>query len=200
MDGSTAVEWSGSADFPRLVVTINSNDSIADFVKKHGDGVKDIALSVKDVPKAYSEAISRGGIPIQEPHTLSDENGTIVKAIIGTYGDSVHTLIDRQHYKGLFAPSYKTVEFNVPHISSGLIGIDHVVGNVERMDEWVSYYEKVMDFKQMIHFDDEDISTEYSALMSKVMHNGGRIKFPINEPGSIFWIRRIRTMRCCPHA
>ncbi|MFK7691701.1 4-hydroxyphenylpyruvate dioxygenase [Paenibacillus sp. HJGM_3] len=170
----------------RFVITgsLHDNSPIAEFVKKHGDGVKDIALSVTNVPDAYREAISRGGIPIQEPHTLTDEHGTLVKAVIGTYGDTVHTLIDRQSYNGLFAPSFKAVEFHVPHRTSGLIGIDHVVGNVQRMEEWVSYYEQVMGFKQMIHFDDEDISTEYSALMSKVMHNGGRIKFPINEPAN----------------
>lgn len=170
----------------RFVITSALSDSspVADFIKKHGDGVKDIALSVTDVPKAYREAVSRGGIPIQAPYELIDEHGTIVKAIIGTYGDTIHTLIDRQRYKGLFAPSFKAVDFMVPHEPSGLIGIDHIVGNVERMEEWVSYYEKVMGFKQMIHFDDEDISTEYSALMSKVMHNGGRIKFPINEPAN----------------
>jgi 4-hydroxyphenylpyruvate dioxygenase len=116
------------------------------------------------------------------PQVFTDEHGTVKKAIIGTYGDTIHSLIERDNYNGLFFPGFVQSEFEIPYESTGLIGIDHVVGNVERMDEWVTYYEKVMGFQQMIHFDDEDISTEYSALMSKVMHNGGRIKFPINEP------------------
>ncbi|SEN05145.1 4-hydroxyphenylpyruvate dioxygenase [Lihuaxuella thermophila] len=156
---------------------------IAEFVKKHGDGVKDIALRVEDVEKAFSEALSRGAIVIKEPHEIKDDHGVIKKAVIGTYGDTVHTLIERKNYHGLFAPGFVPCEIEIPVESTGLVGIDHVVGNVEKMEEWVTYYEKVMGFKQMIHFDDEDISTEYSALMSKVMQNGtGRIKFPINEP------------------
>ncbi|WP_124727804.1 4-hydroxyphenylpyruvate dioxygenase [Staphylospora marina] len=156
---------------------------ISDFVKKHGDGVKDIALRVDDVEKAFKEAVSRGGIVIKEPHEVKDEHGTIRKAVIGTYGDTVHTLIERKNYSGLFAPGFVPCEMEIPSESAGLTGVDHVVGNVESMEEWVAYYEKVMGFKQLIHFDDEDISTEYSALMSKVMQNGtGRIKFPINEP------------------
>ncbi|MBO8171413.1 MAG: 4-hydroxyphenylpyruvate dioxygenase [Bacillaceae bacterium] len=162
--------------------SLQEDHPIAEFVKKHGDGVKDIALRVDDVEKVYKEAISRGGIAIKEPHEVSDEHGTVKKAIIGTYGDTIHTLIERKHYRGPFLPGYQKTELNIPHNPAGLVGIDHVVGNVEQMEPWVRYYEKVMGFKQMIHFDDEDISTEYSALMSKVMHNGGRIKFPINEP------------------
>ncbi|QKG83609.1 4-hydroxyphenylpyruvate dioxygenase [Kroppenstedtia pulmonis] len=168
----------------RFVLTgnLSENHPSAHFVKKHGDGVKDIALRVEDVEKAYKEAVSRGGIPIMEPQEHSDEQGRVKTAIIGTYGDTIHTLVEREEYHGLFLPGYQAAELNIPYQSAGLVGIDHVVGNVEEMEEWVSYYEKVMGFKQMIHFDDEDISTEYSALMSKVMHNGGRIKFPINEP------------------
>ncbi|MEW9671724.1 4-hydroxyphenylpyruvate dioxygenase [Ammoniphilus sp. 3BR4] len=162
--------------------TLSSSHPIADFVLKHGDGVKDVALRVDDVEKAYKEAISRGAIGILEPHTLSDEQGTVKKAVIGTYGDTIHTLIERKGYKGLFMPGFQAIDTAAPYQPTGLVGIDHVVGNVEEMEEWVAYYEKVMGFKAMIHFDDEDISTEYSALMSKVMTNGARIKFPINEP------------------
>ncbi|SFJ08338.1 4-hydroxyphenylpyruvate dioxygenase [Thermoflavimicrobium dichotomicum] len=155
---------------------------MTEFVKKHGDGIKDIALRVPDVEKAFNEAKSRGAIIIKEPYEEKDEFGVIKKAVIGTYGDTVHTLVERKDYQGLFAPGFIPCELEIPSKDTGLVAVDHVVGNVERMEEWVSYYEKVMGFKQMIHFDDEDISTEYSALMSKVMHNGGRIKFPINEP------------------
>ncbi len=165
-----------------LTGTLVENQPITDFVKKHGDGVKDIALRVDDVNQAFKDAVARGAISIKEPETLSDQHGTLKKAIIGTYGDTIHTLIERKDYKGTFMPGYQFVEINIPFHSAGLIGIDHVVGNVEKMDDWVSYYEKVMGFKQLIHFNDKDISTEYSALMSKVMTNGGRIKFPINEP------------------
>jgi len=156
---------------------------IAAFVKKHGDGVKDIAMEVEDVERAFTEAVSRGAIVIREPYVEKDEHGELKKAVIGTYGDTVHTLVERKNYKGLFAPGFVASELPIPHESTGILGVDHVVGNVESMEEWVSYYEKVMGFKQLIHFDDKDISTEYSALMSKVMQNGtGRIKFPINEP------------------
>jgi 4-hydroxyphenylpyruvate dioxygenase len=169
----------------RLVVSgaYTPDHPIADFVKRHGDGIKDIALQVEDVEKAYREAVSRGGIGIMEPHTVSDEHGMLKKAVIGTYGDTVHTLVERRHYNGVFAPGFVPKDFDISYTDSGLKGIDHVVGNVERMEEWVAYYEKVMGFTQLRHFNDEDIRTEYSALMSKVMQNGtGRIKFPINEP------------------
>lgn len=162
--------------------TLDQDQPIAEFVKKHGDGAKDIALCVEDVEKAYKAAVARGAIALQEPEALSDQHGILKRAIIGTYGDTIHTLIERKNYKGTFMPGYQPVDASFPFQSTGLIGIDHVVGNVEKMEEWVTYYEKVMGFKQMIHFDDKDISTEYSALMSKVMTNGGRIKFPINEP------------------
>ncbi|WP_442604170.1 4-hydroxyphenylpyruvate dioxygenase [Paenibacillus sp. KN14-4R] len=171
----------------RFVITGSLSDQhpVAAFVKLHGDGIKDIALRVQDVEKAYNDAIARGGIGIMEPVTTVDPvHGTVKKAIIATYGDTIHTLIERDNYNGLFWPGYEPIEQNIPYETTGLIGVDHVVGNVESMEEWVSYYEKVMGFSQMIHFDDEDISTEYSALMSKVMFNGGRIKFPINEPAN----------------
>lgn len=168
----------------RFVVSgaLSSDSRIAEFVKTHGDGVKDVALLVDDVDKAYSEAVKRGAVAITPPEELTDEEGTLKKAVIGTYGDTIHTLVERKNYKGTFMPGFQKVEFNIPFEESGLIAVDHVVGNVEKMEEWVSYYENVMGFKQMIHFDDDDISTEYSALMSKVMTNGSRIKFPINEP------------------
>lgn len=163
---------------------LSASHPIAEFVKWHGDGVKDVALRVSNVEKAYKDAVSRDGIAIMEPAEYSDEHGKVKKAVIGTYGDTIHTLIERDDDNGLFLPGYQSIKDSLPHQAAGLIGIDHVVGNVEQMDEWVTYYEKVMGFKQMIHFDDKDISTEYSALMSKVMHNGGRIKFPINEPAT----------------
>jgi 4-hydroxyphenylpyruvate dioxygenase len=168
----------------RLVITgsLTESSRVANFIKKHGDGVRDVALTVENVEKAYSEAVSRGAIEILPPIELTDESGVIKKAVIGTYGDTIHTLVERKDYKGQFMPGFVAANFTVPYEDAGIIGIDHVVGNVERMEEWVSYYEKVMGFKELKHFSDKDITTEYSALMSKVMHNGGRIKFPINEP------------------
>ncbi len=168
----------------RLVITgtLKEDSKIAEFVKKHGDGVKDIALIVDDIEKAYQGAVSRGAIKILPPTEVSDEYGTVKKAVIGTYGDIIHTLIEKKDYKGVFLPGFKDRAFTIPVNETGLIAVDHVVGNVEKMEEWVAYYENVMGFQSMIHFDDDDISTEYSALMSKVMTNGSRIKFPINEP------------------
>ncbi len=156
---------------------------IARFVQEHGEGVKDIALRVENCEQAYREAVARGAIPVMEPTEFSDEHGTVKKATIATYGDTVHSFIERSNYNGVFFPGYTPYTPPVRAESTGLIGIDHIVGNVEVMDEWVAYYEKVMGFTATQNFDDEDISTEYSALMSKVMQNGtGRIKFPINEP------------------
>lgn len=169
----------------RLVVTgsLTDNTDVAAFVKLHGEGAKDIALKVSNVEEAYQGAVERGGIPVKEPWVESDENGSVKKAVIGTYGDTIHTLIEVQDYKGSFLPGYQPYEGVNISTTTGLIGIDHVVGNVESMEEWTTYYEKVFGFTVLRHFDDEDISTEYSALMSKVMTNGtGRIKFPINEP------------------
>lgn len=168
----------------RLVLTgsLNESSRVATFVKNHGDGVKDIALTVDDVEKAYTGAVERGAIAIMPPFELKDEYGSVKKAVIGTYGDTIHTLVERKNYKGIFMPGFQKHEMNIPIEDSGFIGVDHVVGNVERMEEWVEYYANVMGFTEMKHFTDKDITTEYSALMSKVMHNGGRIKFPINEP------------------
>ncbi|WP_338449946.1 4-hydroxyphenylpyruvate dioxygenase [Niallia oryzisoli] len=169
----------------RLVLTgsLSDNTEVAEFVKKHGEGAKDIALLVKELDKTYYEAIERGGIAIKEPWIEEDENGKVKKAIIGTYGDTIHTIIEPIDYKGPFLPGYEAYEDLYQSTSTGLVGVDHVVGNVEDMEEWTNYYEKVFGFSVLKHFDDDDISTEYSALMSKVMTNGtGRIKFPINEP------------------
>jgi 4-hydroxyphenylpyruvate dioxygenase len=169
----------------RLILTGSLSDQtdIATFIKTHGEGVKDIALLVKDLEKTYAGAIERGGISIREPWIEEDENGKVKKAILGTYGDTIHTLVEPIDYKGVFMPGFEAREDIYGTKPTGLIGVDHLVGNVEVMEEWVNYYEKVFGFNVLKHFDDEDISTEYSALMSKVMMNGtGRIKFPINEP------------------
>ncbi|MED1781178.1 4-hydroxyphenylpyruvate dioxygenase [Brevibacillus fortis] len=162
---------------------LTPDSPIAEFVKKHGDGVKDVALRVEDCEQAYREAVSRGAIPIMEPTEYTDEFGTVKKAIIGTYGENIHSFIERKNYNGPFFPGYKAYQSSIKGESTGIIGIDHIVGNVEVMDEWVEYYQKVMGFTAVQNFSEDDISTEYSALMSKVMQSGtGRIKFPINEP------------------
>jgi 4-hydroxyphenylpyruvate dioxygenase len=155
----------------------------------HGDGVQDIALEVDDVATAYDEATRRGAVGVTPPTLLEDEHGVYEYATIKAYGDTTHSFVNRDRYRGVFAPGYKPLD---PDRYSprtfhpvGLKAIDHVVGNVEegKMDEWVHFYEHVMGFTQLIHFDDKDISTEYTALMSKVVQGGGgRIKFPINEP------------------
>lgn len=173
----------------RLVVTsaLGPEGIIAESVKLHGDGVKDIALRVDDADRSFHEATSRGAQGVLEPTMLKDDDGQVKVASIATYGETIHTFVERQHYKGVFLPSYRPLTASVPRRArpAGLAAIDHVVGNVElgKMNEWVAFYERVMGFTQLIHFDDRAISTEYSALMSKVMQNGsGRIKFPINEP------------------
>ncbi len=165
--------------------TFQQDHPIAEFTKLHGDGVKDIALQVDDVEFTYKEAVSRGAIPIMEPTVYSDENGEFKKATIGTYGDTVHTFIERTNYKGVFAPGFVAYNSPITAPETGIAVIDHIVGNVElnKMEDWVKYYETVLGFTELNQFTDEDINTEYSALMSKVMQNGtGRIKFPINEP------------------
>jgi 4-hydroxyphenylpyruvate dioxygenase len=155
----------------------------------HGDGVQDIALEVDDVATAYNTAVRCGAVGVVGPRILEDEHGVYEYATIRTYGDTTHSFVNRDRYRGVFAPGYKPLdpERYSPRTfhSAGLQTIDHIVGNVEegKMDEWVGFYEKVMGFSQLISFDDKDISTEYSALMSKVVQGGGgRIKFPINEP------------------
>lgn len=149
----------------------------------HGDGVKVIALEVDDVAQAYAATISRGGVSAWAPRAEIDEFGELRTAAIHTYGEVLHVFVDRSSYGGPFAPSYQL--FDRPAESTGLASVDHIVGNVQlgKMNQWVNFYHQVMGFRQLIHFDDQDISTEYSALMSKVMQNGtGRIKLPINEP------------------
>jgi 4-hydroxyphenylpyruvate dioxygenase len=150
----------------------------------HGDGVKLIALEVDDVDKAWKETTSRGGKSVWAPREERDDNGVYRTCAIQAYGETLHVFVDRADYRGVFAPTYRPVTGKQAD-PTGLAAIDHVVGNVQlgKMNEWVNYYHQVMGFRQLLHFDDKDISTEYSALMSKVMQNGnGRVKFPINEP------------------
>jgi len=169
----------------RLVLTapLGPDGPIADHVQRHGDGVRDIALDVEDVDRAWEGTTKRGARSIQEPHDVQDEHGVVRRAAIATYGDTIHSFIDRTKYKGVFLPGYR--ETGARAEAGPLLYIDHMVGNVPLgdMNRYVAYYRDVMGFNQFQHFDDKDISTEYSALMSKVMADGsGRIKFPINEP------------------
>jgi len=160
-------------------------DPIAAHIARHGDGVKDIALRVADAAAAYDEALRRGARCVQEPNVAEDAHGRVTRASIATYGDTIHTFVQRDEYEGVFVPGYQLIAEPMPTPETGLAAIDHIVGNVElgKMNEWVGYYRDVLGFRQLIHFEDKDISTEYSALMSKVMQNGhGKIKFPINEP------------------
>jgi 4-hydroxyphenylpyruvate dioxygenase len=171
----------------RLVLTtsIRKDSDIAEHVYRHGDGVKVLALWVDDATQAFKETTSRGAIPAAEPEMKSDEFGRVVTASIKTYGDTIHTFVERKNYNGPFLPGYSARKSTLPVNPIGLKYIDHCVGNVQlgQMNNWVKFYEKVMGFKLLVTFDDSDISTEYSALMSKVVSNGnGYIKFPINEP------------------
>jgi 4-hydroxyphenylpyruvate dioxygenase len=175
----------------RLVVTasLGAEGEIARHVREHGDGVKVVALSVPDAEHAYREAVRRGARGVREPHEAADDDGDVRLATIATYGETLHTFVERDGYRGAFLPGYAATDPSAAAAARTgdrlLAGVDHVVGNVElgRLDEWVGYYERVFGFTEMLHFSDEDISTEYSALMSKVMADGsGRIKFPINEP------------------
>jgi 4-hydroxyphenylpyruvate dioxygenase len=172
----------------RMVLTtpLHAEGPVAEHVRLHGDGVRDIALWVDDAESAWRETTARGAKSVREPETLRDENGEARIASIAAYGDTIHSFIERRDYKGPFLPGYTAVE-GVDTVSKpvGLKYIDHIVGNVgwHQMDRWVEFYHDVMGFKMFKHFDDKDISTEYSALMSKVMTNGNeRVKFPINEP------------------
>jgi 4-hydroxyphenylpyruvate dioxygenase len=170
----------------RLAVTgtLRSGTAIAAHHARHGDGVRAIALSVPDVVAAYAEATARGAAGLVEPHWIEDDHGRVQIAEIATYGDTVHRFVDRSEYFGSFLPGYAAATAT-DRQEPLLVGIDHVVGNVElgEMERWVKYYEDVFGMTEMIHFSDEAISTEYSALMSKVVTTGnGRIKFPINEP------------------
>ncbi len=170
----------------RLVLTtaLRGDHEIAEHVLTHGDGVKDIALTVPDATQAYREAVQRGARGVTEPHVEEDELGRVELASIATYGDTVHTFVNRSDYGGPYLPGYVAQTGN-GHLGVGLRAIDHVVGNVElgRMNHWVEFYERVFGMTNILHFGDEQIHTEYSALMSKVMADGsGKIKFPINEP------------------
>jgi 4-hydroxyphenylpyruvate dioxygenase len=172
----------------RLVVTsaLHPGHEIADHAYKHGDGVKDIALRVPDAARAYEEATKRGARSVAEPQTLEDDFGSVELATIATYGDVVHTFVGRNGYEGAYLPGYVAQESaHVDDNSPGLLAIDHIVGNVElgHMQEWVEFYERVFGMTNILHFGDDQIQTEYSALMSKVMSDGsGKVKFPINEP------------------
>ncbi len=170
-----------------LTAPLNSSSPISEFIHKHGDGIKDIAMHVEDVDRAFNESVKRGAVAVEAPHTISDETGTIRKAAIKTYGDVIHSFINRSEYNGIFLPGYAAKESTLKSSSVGIQFVDHCVGNVElgKMDDWVAFYRDVLGFTQYISFDDKDISTEYSALMSKVMAGGrGMIKFPINEPAN----------------
>ena len=171
----------------RLVLTspLGPDGPIADHIHRHGDGVRDIAFWVDDAREAYRVAIERGATSAQEPTVHRDDTGEVITAAIRTYGDTIHSLVERRGYRGLFFPGFVPVESPYAPAGVGLKYVDHCVGNVElgKMNAWVKFYEDVLGFTNILTFDDKTISTEYSALMSKVMANGnGRIKFPINEP------------------
>ena len=171
----------------RLVLTtpLNADSPINDHLKKHGDGVKVVALWVEDATSAYEETTKRGARSFMEPTVEKDEFGEVVRSGIYTYGETVHIFVERKNYNGIFLPGYKEWKSDYNPEPTGLKYIDHMVGNVgwNEMNTWVKFYEDVMGFVNFLSFDDKQIHTEYSALMSKVMSNGnGRIKFPINEP------------------
>ncbi len=172
----------------RFVLTsgLRPDSEIARFAWTHGDGVRDVALEVPSATEAYRQAVQRGARGVAEPHWVEDDYGRVELSSIATYGENLHTFVNRADYAGPYLPGYQSLAENGrPTEGVGFKTVDHVVGNVElgRMNHWVEYYENVMGFTELIHFSDEAISTEYSALMSKVMMDGeGRIKFPINEP------------------
>jgi len=172
----------------RFVVTsaLREEHEITRHHSRHGDGVRDISLTVPDATEAYRQAVQRGARGVVEPTRVEDEHGSVELAAIATYGDTIHTFVNRADYEGPFLPGYVSVSANGRGaLGVGLVNVDHIVGNVElgRMDEWVEFYERVFGMTNILHFGDEQIHTEYSALMSKVMSDGeGKIKFPINEP------------------
>lgn len=172
-----------STPIEREGVDTDRSRAMAAHIALHGDGVKVMAIEVDDAAASYQLTVSRGARSVHPPQTHSDEHGEVVTASIATYGDTVHTFVQRNGYTGAFLPGY--VARDVKGVDHGIAAIDHIVGNVAEgeMNAWVDFYARVMGFSQLIHFDDQDISTEYSALMSKVMQDGtGKIKFPINEP------------------
>ncbi len=173
----------------RLVLTsaLHPEHEISKHHLQHGDGVKVLALWVDDARKSFDETVKRGAVPVMEPQALKDQDGEVVVSAIQTYGQTIHKFVERKNYRGVFMPGFQPRKSNVPVKSVGLQYVDHCVGNVElgQMNRWVKFYEDVMGFKLLLTFDDKDISTEYSALMSKVVSNGsGYIKFPINEPAA----------------
>lgn len=173
----------------RLVLTtpMGPEGDIAAHIALHGDGVRDMAFWVDDCRDAYAKAIARGAVSVQEPTVMKDDGGEVIIAGIRTYGDTIHSIVERRNYKGLFLPGFVKADSPYQPDSVGLKYVDHCVGNVElgKMNHWVQFYSDVLGFYNLLSFDDKTISTEYSALMSKVMSNGnGRIKFPINEPAS----------------
>jgi 4-hydroxyphenylpyruvate dioxygenase len=172
-----------------LMSPLRANHPDSSRLIQHGDGVADIALQVDDVRQAYNLAVERGAVGVIGPRAVEDEFGVYEYASIRAYGDTTHTFVNRDRYHGAFAPGFDPIDpsrySKSTYHPTGLLAIDHIVGNVEegRMNEWVEFYRKVLGFEQLVSFDDRDISTEYSALMSKVVQSGrGRIKFPINEP------------------
>jgi 4-hydroxyphenylpyruvate dioxygenase len=173
----------------RLVLSspLFGGSEMGKHIDAHGDGVKVIALWVEDATYAYNTAVERGAKSFMKPLVEEDAHGQVVRAGIHTYGETVHVFVERKDYSGVFLPGYQKWEPTYRPTPVGLKYVDHMVGNVElgKMNEWVDFYKKVMGFAQIVSFDDKDISTEYTALMSKVMSNGnGRIKFPINEPAA----------------
>ncbi|HEX9694841.1 MAG TPA: 4-hydroxyphenylpyruvate dioxygenase [Actinomycetota bacterium] len=181
-DRTTRVLQQGKIRFA-ITGSLGPSSPVAAHVARHGDGVRDIALRVPDAEEAYRVALERGAIDVHSPQISEDEHGKVVRAAIGTYGETVHSLIQREEYGGPFLPGFSAVDD--PRAEGGLKIIDHVVGNVEmgKMNVWADYYARVMGFQNLVHFRDDQISTEYTALMSKVMWDGsGRVKFPINEP------------------
>jgi len=181
-DRTSYVVTSGQIRFV-LSAAYGPSSPIAAHHMVHGDGVKVIALEVDDVEAAWKATTARGGRSAWAPTEQKDEQGIYRSSAILAYGETVHVFVDRSDYNGVFAPGYRGIDHEAE--STGLAAVDHVVGNVQlgKMNEWVKFYHEVMGFRQLLHFDDKDISTEYSALMSKVMQNGnGRVKFPINEP------------------
>ncbi len=170
-----------------LTTAVSPEHEIAAHVLRHGDGVRDIALWVDDAREAFATAVERGASPVQQPAVLQDGDGEAVIAAIRTYGDTIHSLVERRNYRGAFLPGFQPVTSAFAPQPIGLLHVDHCVGNVElgAMNRWVSFYQDVMGFRNLISFDDKDISTEYSSLMSKVVASGDdRIKFPINEPAT----------------
>jgi 4-hydroxyphenylpyruvate dioxygenase len=171
----------------RLVLTsgLRADSEVSQFAYRHGDGARVIALQVPSAENAYRGAVQRGARGVVEPHRLEDDHGSLELATIATYGGVVHTFVNRADFAGPFAPGFVSTSTNGQRDGVGLIALDHVVGNVElgRMDHWVEFYERVFGMTNIVHFGDDQIQTEYSALMSKVMADGsGKIKFPINEP------------------